>query len=1030
MNAEPLASLVGLHPSHIGTFASAFSLPGFSGISVERPLWLVGFALVALVMAYFSTGFGVMSPARRWLSALVRVALLLLIGACVAGVGFVRATDKLAVIAVIDQSESVRRFGALSGRDFSQRIADAIERGKVGRGPDDLFGIVVFDGKALTQAAPSAARSSTPILEVPGAEGTNIEGALRLARALIPPDAAGKIILFSDGNQTRGNAEKAVAEFASGSKPIPIDIVPLEYKLDNEVFVASVDAPSEAPANSNVRLRITLFSTSNAGGNLRVFSADGGSQQLASQSISLEPGENIRTVQVPLGPGRVHRFRAVFEPATGDNGQPTGDTLAENNSASAFTLTPGAGSVLVVDGPATQASPLAQTLAEDGLRVESLPARLVPTDPLALQGYDLVILQNVGAEELPDPTQRLLASGVRDMGLGLIMVGGTDSFGAGGWRATPIEPILPVLLDLPERLVEPEAAVIFILDNSGSMNRSVMGSSRSQQEIANQAAAIALGTLDRRDLVGVIAFNSNHTVIQPLSPNRDPTSTASAILSIGSGGGTNLAPPLVDAANQLEAVKAKNKYVIVLSDGVSQDKDRLPAIAERMAQNNIHISTIAIGDDADTKGMEEIANIGNGQFYEVVNPSVLPRVFMRAMKLVRSPLIREEPFEPIILPTGAAATVGLGTPPKLLGLCLTQPRPDPTVINEIVTPSGEPVLSQWRVELGQVAAFTSDASRWAADWLEWPGYRRMWTQLARSIGRSQTTSTLTVRAQIIDNELVVRVEGADGSVGNAAGFSSIPATVFTPSGGQVQFRATQIAPGVFEGRMPVADEGAYIAVLRPTRIEPGKQVERLPPIIAGASHFSGRETRDLASNRPFLANLASLGKGQLRSLENDRIPTFFGRDGLEPVRTRTPLWPSLLVFIPFLFLLDVAVRRIAWDRWFHREAVEQAAPANVTAATQLAQRVRASGSILTEPDSGAAPSASSQNSRHTYSGVQLSSQDADRLAAQARDQRRAARMAAQAPAPQPPSAEKEVPEDSLLAAKRRARARFEENQSD
>ena len=113
----------------------------------------------------------------------------------------------------------------------------------------------------------------------------------------------------------------------------------------------------------------------------------------------------------------------------------------------------------------------------------------------------------------------------------------------------------------------------------------------------------------------------------------------------------------------MKLVRAKTKYVIVLSDGVSQDKDRLPEIAESMASRGIKLSCIAVGDDADTKGMEQIATLGGGQFFEVTNPAVLPRVFMRAMKVVRSPMIREEPFDPVVLPTGAVSTVGLGTPP-------------------------------------------------------------------------------------------------------------------------------------------------------------------------------------------------------------------------------------------------------------------------------------------------------------------------------------------------------------------------------
>ncbi|MBX3381585.1 MAG: VWA domain-containing protein [Phycisphaeraceae bacterium] len=981
-------------------------------MSVERPWLLALFVCGALAMAAFSRAFGVMSPARRTVSALVRFLLVLLIGACIAGVGIVRTSDKLAAIAVIDASESVRRFGALSGLDFSAHIAEYLKRSTASRGPDDLLGIVVFDGRAVTAVAPTSARLNDFSFEPPGAEGTDIESALRLAHAVIPPDAAGRIVLFSDGNQTRGDAEHAATAFASAARPVPVEVVPLKYRLESEVYIASVDAPAQAPADSSVRLRVTLFSTGKAVGTVRILSSDAREQQLHAERVELEQGENVRTIEVPMGAGRVHRFRAVFEPATGEDGKPVGDTLAENNSATAFTLTPGAGSVLIVEGTAdgSEPSPLAQTLEEDGLKVEVLAARLIPSDPLTLQNYDLIILQDVGAEELSEQTQRLLAGAVRDMGIGLIMVGGPNSFGAGGWRNTPLEPVLPVLLDLPERLVEPEAAVVFVLDNSGSMRRSVMGSSRSQQEIANQAAAMALGALDRRDLVGVIAFNNSFDVVQPLSPNGDPASTAGAILSIYPGGGTNLAPALIEAGKQLENVKAKNKNIIILTDGVSQDRDSLPDIARTLSKRDIRVSSIAIGDDADVSSLEEISRLGDGKFYQVVNPAVLPRVFMRAVKVIRSPLIREEPFLPVILPSGSPATLGLGAPPELLGLCLTQPRPDPTVVNAIVTPTGEPVLSHWRVELGQVAAFTSDAGRWAARWIEWPGYRRMWTQLARSIGRSRSASQYSARAEINADELVIHAERHSGV---SDGANTLSATVFTPNGMQIPLRLTEIAPGVFEARTRIAAEGAYIAVVRP--VVPQDANQAASPVITGASLFAGREWRDLSSNDDWLGGLAGIAGSQARLLDDVHPASLFDRGSIPPRRSDTPVWPVLILWIPALFLLDVAVRRIAWDRWF----IDHARQAQSSSSATDLSKLKSLESAL-EPDAG-------------YEGVQLSSEDASRLASAARDRRRAQRIAAAARADTPTQAAPGQPSlpdgDSLLAAKRRARERFDEEKN-
>ncbi len=988
-------------------------LDGFGAfVAVERPVTLALGLVVVALLAVTATRFEVMSRLRRVLSAVARFALLAIILLCVCGVSTVRSSDRVTTVAVLDLSESVRRFGSLGGTSLLNAPLESLRAG-VTRRADDALAVVAFDGRATAVLAPTTARTPTFDAEPPGADGTNIESALRLARALVPSDAMGRIVLLSDGNQTAGDANRAARDISGGVRPVPIDVVPLTYALKEEVFIAGVDAPGSAPSGSTVRLRVSLVSTTASSGTLRVF-AEGSDRALASFATELDPGESVKIIDVPLGPGRVHRFRAVFEPRIGIDGRPVGDTLTENNAASAFTLTPGAGSVLILEGQdQPPESQLARTLREEGLQVEAIAARQMLIDPLWLQAYDLVILENVGAEEIDERAQVLLADAVRDMGLGLVMVGGLNSFGAGGWRTTALEPVLPVLLDLPERLIVPEAAVVFVLDNSGSMRRSVMGSSRSQQEIANQAAAMALGALDRRDLVGIIAFNSDHDVIKPLGPNRDPGSTASAILSINSGGGTNLAPALVEASQQLRTVEAKHKHVIVLSDGVSQDKETIPAIAERMAADDIRLSTIAIGDAADAGGMEEWAKIGKGQFHQVTNPAVLPQVFLRAVRVLRTPLVREEPFTPIVESIGSALTSGLGDVPQLLGLSLTQPRPEPTVINAMITPQGEPLLSYWRVELGQVAAFTSDASRWAANWIEWPGYRRLWTQLARTIGRSSAASDFVARSTIADGRMTVRIDSGESiRADRAFGFA---ATVFGPDGKSTPLTLAQVGPRTFEGSVPSPSDGAYVAIIRPSETAADGTVTRATPIVTGASAFASGESRAVASNNAWMEAISRQTNGRVFDSVDAAKARMFDRDGLKPVRSQSPVWPWLLIWIPVVFVFDVAVRRIAWDRWFERvEGALQPAAAGVL--ERVAQRVE----VPMEP-AGVG-----------YQGVQLSTDDAARLAEAARDRRRAERLReareTTTQAVREPVVEKREEESgsSLLAAKRRARERFDD----
>ena len=57
---------------------------------------------------------------------------------------------------------------------------------------------------------------------------------------------------------------------------------------------------------------------------------------------------------------------------------------------------------------------------------------------LKMAGYDLIILEDVPAEAIDPAIQEQLVSFVRDMGGGLVMVGGPDSFASGGWKGTQV----------------------------------------------------------------------------------------------------------------------------------------------------------------------------------------------------------------------------------------------------------------------------------------------------------------------------------------------------------------------------------------------------------------------------------------------------------------------------------------------------------------------------------------------------------------------------------------------------------------
>ena len=58
----------------------------------------------------------------------------------------------------------------------------------------------------------------------------------------------------------------------------------------------------------------------------------------------------------------------------------------------------------------------------------------------------------------------------------------------------------------------------------------------------------------------------------------------------------------------------------------------------------------------------------------------------------------------------------------------------PTAETILTVDEKDPLLVRWQYGLGRAVVFTSDAkSRWAANWMNWPGFDKLWTNLFRDL---------------------------------------------------------------------------------------------------------------------------------------------------------------------------------------------------------------------------------------------------------------------------------------------------------
>ncbi|MEM9082353.1 MAG: VWA domain-containing protein [Planctomycetota bacterium] len=900
-------------------------------LSFAEPWWLAA-ALLAVPLGVIGLrSFGAMTKWRAWSAVLTRAVLMSLLAMMLAGASAVRTSDRMTVIAVVDVSESVERFASAYAKlqidgspedvqlTWKQAVQQWLASATADRGAEDYVGVVVFDGGQLAVATPTRAELDNLALDFKVSTGSDIAAALRYAGAMFPPGGRRRIVLATDGNETSGDMLEAAQELASNG--IKVDILTASYRVQGEVMIEAVDVPPHAPQEATIPLRVAIRATDVTSGTLEVL-YEGRALDLAPNDPAtgirrtLQPGLNVIDIPVDLSDRSTHRFEPIFTPDDA-----SGDRIATNNRAEAITVTPDKGTTLIVDG-VTEGSvtPLAETLIRAGIETEVIAPTELPNDLLSLQGYGLIVLENVPAEEIPRQTHDLLVEYVRTLGGGLVMVGGPDSFGAGGWNGTALEDALPVELDLPEEMIIPQAAIAIVIDKSGSMAAPVQGGARSQQRIANDAAALAIETMDESDLLTVIAFDDGMERVVEFGPNTDVLGNANKVRRIGMGGGTSMYPALERAGRDLTNAEAEVKHIIVLTDGQSAGDPRYGfQIASRLSDNGITVSTIAVGDGADDATLRRIASIGGGEFYDVIDPNQLPTIFLKDIRIVRKPMIRETEFTPAW--TGTPSPLlgdiqTLGAPP-LQGYVLTQHRADPKITTPLVGPEGEPILAHWFYGRGRVAAFTSDASVWARNWLNWPGYDSMWLAIARSTSRPAADTNMELITEVREGEFRVRLDAADND-GQPLDLLSVPATVILPSGDRANIRLEQDGPGTYSASIPSSEQGSYVVILQPS-LGP----EPLAPVVGGASRAIGPELRRLESNTPLLQQVADAAGGELLAFDNAQGADLFNRTGLLPQRSIEPIWQTLLIWTLVMLLLDVATRRIAWDRWLTRDLAEE-----------------------------------------------------------------------------------------------------------
>ncbi len=793
---------------------------GSFALELTHPARLVCLALVPVLVYYFYRSLVDLPRWQRGVSLAVRTTILTLLVLALAGLTLLRPTSEQFVIFAIDRSLSVGAESTAAADKFLDEAIEQVGGNRVAFLPfDKQPGKLesertrpvateevepTKDGISPAERVPDQDAAQQPgvppkIADMSDA-GTNIEAALEASVASLSPGYVPSVVLITDGNETDGDALKAA--LATG---VPVSTVSLATRNEPEAQVSSVKLPAQVRQGEPFYVEVVVDANHDDEGLIEVYR---GAHRVVSERKPIKKGENRFRFQQTVTSERLANFTASIQGLKQD-------TLLDNNADSGLVFTSGKPRVLVIESDPRLIREFAVALEGEDIQVDVRPPAGMPDSLSDLQNYELLVLSNVPATDLTGRQMEVARSYVQDLGGGFLMLGGEQSFGLGGYYKSTLEDILPVRSDFEKEKEKPSLAMVLLIDKSGSMGGDKI-------EMAKSAARSAVELLGRSDQIAVLAFDGDTFTISEMQSASNKGRISDDISRIEAGGGTTMYPGMELAYELLLSTPAKLKHVIILTDGVSAPGD-FAGLAATMNSARMTVSTVAVGSDSDTALLEEIARTGNGRYYLTDDPAAVPQIFAKETVTASKSAINEQPFVPqVVRTTQAFAGIDLEAAPFLLGYVATRPKATSEVI--LATEKGDPLLVWWRYGLGMTGAFTSDVkSRWAAEWLPWPGYSKFWAQVVRHMMRKGDAKGTVVEIEQRAGKATLTLDAADPT-GRYLNDVETEMTVIDPQLGSHKLPLVQTAPGRYTAEFNTPRPGAYHVEL--TQSKNGQQVSR------------------------------------------------------------------------------------------------------------------------------------------------------------------------------------------------------------
>ena len=862
----------------------------------RTPLFLI--LLVAIPVLIFVQRNARRSTAkwRKCVTFFLRGAALLCAILALANLHRTHQEQRLAVVFLIDTSESIQ---PTQYEEASKQINAAVAKLK----PTDKFGIISFArGAGVLLEIRQKQDQPTEIAPIVSLEtlaeqtirrdGTDVLTALKRTIALLPDNYHRRIVLFSDGIHNAGGISlKDFLPLLSASN-VEILTTPLGT-VNDAVRVVQLQVPSQVRKGQSFEMGAVIETdgsiptlTATLYHNDRSIDEFEWTLPSGIHPLSLTPKQFLEE--------GTHRYTLKLNVT---------DEIPENNQGHGVVTIQDKPHALYVEGDlahtATSPGPvgavsnrtghraeLETVLEENGFVVEAISPTEMPTELVELQRSHVLILSNVAVETLSSEQLQSIENYVRDLGHGFVVIGGEHAFGPGGYTDTALERALPVEMTPRER--KDTVAIVFVLDTSGSMANYV--ETRQKIGLAIEGVRAGIRNLDEEDEAGILGFNIDVHTISDLTSDHDTLRQTVSRLR-PTGGTTKMKDATKRAYEMLKANDAKQKHIVLLSDGKSDgDTSAFLDLAEQVAEAHIGITTIAIGD-ANKELLTQFAENGGGHAVFVENIQQLPAILTEAVRETQRYIV-QEPFQPVIATTTESIVAGIGMLPPLHGYVATTEKETAQVF--IHSHKDEPILAGWNFGLGKAIAWTSDVKpAWAKEWIPWHNFRKFWGQVINwTLPAADAGSDFDLRVSMHHGVAEVNID------------TRIPSEVFYkvhvvgPDRASEIVEIQQVTPTRYTGTFQMQDSGSYIVT-----------AEREGDTLRSVETLSLAYPAEYAEFRVNTASLKMLAAGTAGI--HEPTPTQIAAPAGAAIERQTSLAQVLLVVAAILFVLEMILRRFS-----------------------------------------------------------------------------------------------------------------------